>query len=138
MSFTLFNLGLRNLCLAFLLISRRHSTLLIMKFYLVDLTIIVYEVLLINALKLTYAIENSMCPLMVLNLTHHWHVVLHRVLYFDHYYFWYIYIYIYIFFFYLGFTPCKVEKPLRGIELQKKKCKKDYSILEICLERTYS
>ena len=38
----------------------------------------------------------------------------------------------------LGFTPCKAEQPLRGIELQEKKAQKDYSIQEICLERTYS
>ena len=39
-----------NLCVAFLLISRRYSTP-IKKFYLVNLTIIVYKVLLINGLK---------------------------------------------------------------------------------------
>ena len=30
------------------------------------------------------------------------------------------------FFFKLGFTPCKAEQPLRGMELQEKKHKKDY------------
>ena len=29
------------------------------------------------------------------------------------------------FFFLLGFTPCKDEQPLRGMELQEKKHKKD-------------
>ena len=29
-----------------------------------------------------------------------------------------------LFFFLLGFTPCKVEQPLRGLELQEKKQKK--------------
>ena len=38
----------------------------------------------------------------------------------------------------LGFTPCKAEKPLQGMELQEKKHKKDYRIQKICLERTYS
>ena len=42
--------------------------------------------------------------------------------------------YIYI----LGYTPCKSEQPLRGMELQEKEAQKDYSIQEICLERTYS
>ena len=41
-------------------------------------------------------------------------------------------------FFKLGFTPCKAEQPLRGMELQEKKHKKDYRIQKICLERTYS
>ena len=41
-------------------------------------------------------------------------------------------------FFLLGFTPCKAEQPLRGMELQEKEAQKDYSIQEICLERTYS
>ena len=27
-----------------------------------------------------------------------------------------------------GFTPCKTEQPLRGVELQEKKHKKDYRI----------
>ena len=35
-------------------------------------------------------------------------------------------------------TPCKTEKSLQGMELQKKEAQKDYSIWEICLERTYS
>ena len=38
----------------------------------------------------------------------------------------------------LGFTPCKAEQLLQGIELQEKAAQKDYSIQEICLERTYS
>ena len=29
-------------------------------------------------------------------------------------------------------------KPLRGMELQEKEAQKDYSIQEICIERTYS
>ena len=45
-----------------------------------------------------------------------------------------------IFFFYylIGIHSCKAEQPLRGMELQKKKHKKDYRIQKICLERTYS
>ena len=38
----------------------------------------------------------------------------------------------------LGFIPCKAEQPLRGMELQEKEAQKDYSIQEICLERTFS
>ena len=38
----------------------------------------------------------------------------------------------------LGFTPCNAEQPLWGMDLQDKKAQKDYSIQEICLERTYS
>ena len=38
----------------------------------------------------------------------------------------------------LGFTPCKAEQPLRGMELHEKKHKKDYRIQKISLERTYS
>ena len=38
----------------------------------------------------------------------------------------------------LGFTPCKAEQPLQGMEIQEKEAQKDYSIQEICLERTYS
>ena len=38
----------------------------------------------------------------------------------------------------LGFTSCKAEEPLRGMELQEKKHKKDYRIQKICLERSYS
>ena len=34
--------------------------------------------------------------------------------------------------------PCKAGQPLRGMELQEKKHKKDYRIQKICLERTYS
>ena len=41
-------------------------------------------------------------------------------------------------FFKLGFTPCKAEQPLQGMELQEKKHKKGYRIQKICLERTYS
>ena len=41
-------------------------------------------------------------------------------------------------FFKLGFTPCKAEQPLRGMELQEKKHKKDYRIQKICSEKTYS
>ena len=44
----------------------------------------------------------------------------------------------FFFFFWLGFTPCKAEKLLRGMELQEKKHKKDYRIQKTCLERTYS
>ena len=44
----------------------------------------------------------------------------------------------FFFFCLFGFTPFKVEQPLRGMELQEKKARKDYSIQEICLERTYS
>ena len=29
-----------------------------------------------------------------------------------------------LFFFFLGFTPCKAEEPLRGMELQEKKAQK--------------
>ena len=38
----------------------------------------------------------------------------------------------------MGFTPCKAEQPLRGMELQEKQAQKDHSIEEICLERAYS
>ena len=38
----------------------------------------------------------------------------------------------------MGFTLCKAEQPLRGMELQEKEAQKDYSIQEICLERTYN
>ena len=41
-------------------------------------------------------------------------------------------------FFLLGFTPCKAKQPLRGMQLQERKQKKDYRIQKICLERTYS
>ena len=41
------------------------------------------------------------------------------------------------FIFKLGFTPCKAKQPLRGMELQEKKHKKDYRIQKICLETTY-
>ena len=38
----------------------------------------------------------------------------------------------------MGFTPCKAEQPLRGMELQEKEAQKDESIQKVCLERTYS
>ena len=38
----------------------------------------------------------------------------------------------------MGFVPCTAEHPLQGIELQEKEAKKDQSIQEICLERTYN
>ena len=38
----------------------------------------------------------------------------------------------------MGFTPCKAEEPLLGMELQEKEAQKDYNIQEICLETTYS
>ena len=38
--------------------------------------------------------------------------------------------------FYLGFTPCKAEQPLQGMELQETEAQKQESIQEICLERT--
>ena len=44
----------------------------------------------------------------------------------------------FFFFFKLGFTPCKAKQPLRGMELQEKKHKKDYMIQKVCLDRTYS
>ena len=47
-------------------------------------------------------------------------------------------IFIFFFFFLLGFTPWKAEQPLRAMELQEKKHKKDYWVQKICLERTYS
>ena len=40
------------------------------------------------------------------------------------------------FFFLTGFTPCKAEQSLQGMELLEKKHKKDYRIQKICLERT--
>ena len=36
-------------------------------------------------------------------------------------------------FFKLGFTPCKAEQPLRGMELQEREVQKDLSMQEICL-----
>ena len=50
----------------------------------------------------------------------------------------FIYLVIYLFIYLLGFTPCKAKQPLRGMELQEKKYKKDYRIQKICLETTYS
>ena len=44
----------------------------------------------------------------------------------------------YLFFFLMGFTPCKTEQPLPGMEFQEKEAQKDLSTQEICLERTYS
>ena len=41
-------------------------------------------------------------------------------------------------FFYLGFTPCKAEQPLQGMELQEKETQKDQGIQGFCLEKTYS
>ena len=41
-------------------------------------------------------------------------------------------------FFELGFSPCKAEQPLQGMELQEKGAQKDQSIQEIPLGRTYS
>ena len=38
----------------------------------------------------------------------------------------------------LQFTPCKAEQPLWGMVLQEQEVQKDWSIEEICLERTYS
>ena len=38
----------------------------------------------------------------------------------------------------LGFTPCKTEQPLQGMELQEKETQKDSGTQEIYLERTYS
>ena len=43
-----------------------------------------------------------------------------------------------VYFFKLGFTPCKTEQPLQGMELQEKEVQKDYSIQEISLEGTYT
>ena len=37
----------------------------------------------------------------------------------------------FFFFFQLGFTPCKAEQPLQGMELQEKETQKDYCIQEI-------
>ena len=36
-------------------------------------------------------------------------------------------------FFKLGFTPCKAEQPLRGMELQEREEQKDLRMQEICL-----
>ena len=38
----------------------------------------------------------------------------------------------------LRFTLYKAEQPLRGMELQENEAQKDYSMQEICLERTCS
>ena len=42
------------------------------------------------------------------------------------------------FFFKLGFTSCKAEQPLQGMELQEKETQKDKGTQKICLVRTYS
>ena len=44
-------------------------------------------------------------------------------------------VYNFHFFLKLGFTLCKAEQPLRGMDLQEKEAQ---STQEICLERTYS
>ena len=36
----------------------------------------------------------------------------------------YVYTYIYIYIYKLGFTPCKAEEPLQGMELQEKNSKR--------------
>ena len=41
-------------------------------------------------------------------------------------------------FFKFGFTPCKAEQPLRGMQLEEKKHKKDYRKQKICFKRTCS
>ena len=38
----------------------------------------------------------------------------------------------------LRFTPCKAQQKLWGMALQEKEVQKDWSIEEICFERTYS
>ena len=48
-------------------------------------------------------------------------------------YIYYMYIYIFIYtnmFFKLGFTPCKSEEPLQGVELQKKKKHRKIKVAE--------
>ena len=44
----------------------------------------------------------------------------------------------YLHFLKIGIHSCKAEQPLQGMEIQEKEAQKDYSIQEICLERTYS
>ena len=44
----------------------------------------------------------------------------------------------YLIFFSGGFTRCKAEQPLQGMELQEKETPKDKGIQEIYLERTYT
>ena len=39
---------------------------------------------------------------------------------------------------FFNWDSCKAEHPPRTMELQEKEAQKDYSIQEICLERTYS
>ena len=41
-------------------------------------------------------------------------------------------------FFKFGFTPCKAEQPLQGMQLEEKKHKKDYRKQKICFKRTCS
>ena len=43
-----------------------------------------------------------------------------------------------VFFYNLGFTPCKAEQPLQGMELQENEAQEGLSITEIYLERSYS
>ena len=51
----------------------------------------------------------------------------------------FIYLFIFVMVFLkLGFTPCKTKQPLRGMELQERKHKKDCRIQKICLKKTYS
>ena len=38
----------------------------------------------------------------------------------------------------MGFTPCKAQQPLQGMDLQEKEAQKDQSIQQISLQRTYS
>ena len=38
----------------------------------------------------------------------------------------------------MGFTPCKAQQPLQGMDLQEKEAQKGQSIQEISLQRTYS
>ena len=67
-----------------------------------------------------------------------WHVTklfcLQSLLYIYIYiYILYVYIYIFIYtnmFFKLGFTPCKSEEPLQGVELQKKKKHRKIKVAE--------
>ena len=46
--------------------------------------------------------------------------------------------FILVFFLQLGFTPCKAEQPLQGMELQEKEAQKEQSIQGISLEGTHS
>ena len=40
--------------------------------------------------------------------------------------------------FLLGFTLCKAEQPLRGMELQEKEAQEGQRIQELCLEGNFS